>query len=103
MSVNGFNRILLLCISALAMSACKSSLEDSVGNFRTGVDTGIDPDNSPPTLTGSPEDLVFVGREFSFAPTAADPDGDPLTFTISNKPVWADFDFGLPAPSPDRD
>jgi hypothetical protein len=81
------------------MSACKSSLEDSVGNFRTGVDTGIDPDNSPPTLTGSPEDLVFVGREFSFAPTAADPDGDPLTFTISNKPVWADFDFGTGAMS----
>ncbi len=24
-------------------------------------------------------------------PVASDPDGDPLTFTITNKPVWAQF------------
>jgi hypothetical protein len=29
---------------------------------------------------------------YSFTPTASDPDGDALTFTIANKPAWATFD-----------
>ena len=34
---------------------------------------------------------VAVGAAYSFQPTAADPDGNPLTFTIQNKPAWATF------------
>jgi hypothetical protein len=32
-----------------------------------------------------------VGRTYSFRPTASDPNGDALTFSIRNKPVWASF------------
>ena len=32
-------------------------------------------------------------------PQASDPDGDPLSFTISNKPNWADFDNSTGEPS----
>jgi hypothetical protein len=33
-----------------------------------------------------------VGQPYSFKPTAEDADGDPLTFSIQNKPAWATFD-----------
>jgi hypothetical protein len=34
---------------------------------------------------------VLSGTAYSFQPTAADPDGDTLTFSIANKPSWATF------------
>jgi len=48
--------------------------------------------NSPPTISGNPPSQVLVGDSLDFAPTAADPDGDVLTFTIENLPAWASFD-----------
>ena len=50
------------------------------------------PSNRPPTISGSPPDSVEVGTNYSFLPTADDPDGDTLTFSISGLPVWAEFD-----------
>jgi hypothetical protein len=44
-----------------------------------------------------------VGRLYSFKPTATDADGDPLSFSVLNKPSWASFDtatgalFGTPS------
>jgi hypothetical protein len=32
-----------------------------------------------------------VGTAYSFTPTASDANGDPLTFSITNKPSWATF------------
>jgi hypothetical protein len=32
-----------------------------------------------------------VGSAYSLTPQAADPDGDTLAFSISNKPSWAEF------------
>jgi hypothetical protein len=54
---------------------------------RRGVST-----NQAPTIGGTPPTAVVVGTAYSFAPTASDPDGDPLTFTIRNRPSWAAFD-----------
>ncbi|HXS80505.1 MAG TPA: putative Ig domain-containing protein [Gammaproteobacteria bacterium] len=50
------------------------------------------PPNRAPTITGSPTTAVTVGTAYSFTPTASDPDGDTLTFGISNLPAWASFD-----------
>jgi hypothetical protein len=47
--------------------------------------------NHAPTISGSPATSVKVGSAYSFRPTAADADGDTLTFSISNKPSWATF------------
>ncbi len=44
-----------------------------------------------PTITGTPATSVTVGSAYSFTPTARDPNGDPLTFGIQNKPSWATF------------
>jgi hypothetical protein len=34
---------------------------------------------------------VTAGQAYSFRPTASDPDGQTLTFSIANKPIWANF------------
>ncbi len=47
--------------------------------------------NRAPTISGTPATTVNVGSAFDFRPTAADADGDALTFSIGNKPAWAAF------------
>lgn len=49
------------------------------------------PDNSPPTIGGTPAATVQVGQTYSFTPNASDPDGDRLTYSIVNRPTWATF------------
>lgn len=48
--------------------------------------------NAPPVISGAPATSVAPGSAYSFTPSAQDPNGDPLRFTISNKPAWASFD-----------
>ncbi len=48
--------------------------------------------NDAPTISGLPTLSVKQGTAYSFTPTAADVDGDPLTFGIVNLPAWAAFD-----------
>jgi hypothetical protein len=55
------------------------------------------PANRPPTISGTPPSAVTQGSAYSFTPTASDPDGNPLTFSIANKPVWATFNTGTGA------
>lgn len=47
--------------------------------------------NDPPTISGSPPTTVLQGQAYSFQPSASDPDGDVLVFTIQNRPTWASF------------
>src|SRR5881394_2830038 len=47
--------------------------------------------NRPPTISGTPATTATVGTAYSFTPTASDPDGDPLTFSITNRPAWTTF------------
>lgn len=46
---------------------------------------------SAPTIQGVAASSVVAGQSYSFQPTASDPDGDPLTFSVSNLPAWASF------------
>ena len=58
--------------------------------------------NSPPSISGSPQTAIKSGDSYTFQPIASDPDGDALSFSITNKPVWAQFNnntgrlFGQP-------
>ena len=47
--------------------------------------------NRAPVISGTPGTSVVQGTAYSFQPTASDPDGDPLTFSIANRPSWATF------------
>ncbi len=48
--------------------------------------------NLPPSITGAPASTVTEGQSYTFTPSASDPEGDPLTFSVSNLPDWASFD-----------
>ena len=75
------------------------SIVVSVSDGRTSVSlpafdvtvTGIPAANGAPTISGTPPTAAVAGEPYSFAPTADDPDGDALTFTIVNRPSWASF------------
>ncbi len=44
--------------------------------------------NNAPTISGDPLASVNVGDAYSFTPSASDADGDTLTFSIENAPIW---------------
>lgn len=48
--------------------------------------------NSAPVISGTPQTGVTAGTAYSFTPVSFDADDDTLTFRISNKPSWAEFD-----------
>ena len=57
---------------------------------RNGTQT-IGSENRAPTISGTPAASVEAGQAYSFTPTASDPDGDTLTYTVTNPPTWASF------------
>jgi hypothetical protein len=48
--------------------------------------------NNPPVLSGNYLTSLKVDDIYDYTPVASDSDGDTLTFTIQNKPSWADFE-----------
>ena len=73
-------------------------------NIRISVSDGVEHDALPafsiratsrnnvaPTISGTPATSVVVGTAYGFVPTASDANGDPLRFSISNKPVVGDL------------
>jgi hypothetical protein len=48
-------------------------------------------DNRPPVIEGLAKKSISLYNQFTFQPTASDIDGDDLTFSIQNKPSWAEF------------
>jgi hypothetical protein len=53
--------------------------------------------NQAPTISGTPSTAAKPGVQYAFQPTASDPNGDPLTFTIANRPTWATFNVSTGA------
>jgi hypothetical protein len=85
-------RVALVSTYAIAVLAgCSGSGDSGFADDTSGTPpTGTG--NQAPTISGDPPAAVMVGTEYSFTPVASDPDGDPLTFSIRNKPDWASFD-----------
>ena len=57
----------------------------------TIIVNAIEPSNTAPTISGSPSTSATEGNLYVFQPSAFDANGDTLTFSISNRPVWASF------------
>jgi Putative Ig domain len=45
----------------------------------------------PPVISGTPPTKVMAGSGYTFQPTASDPAGKLLSFSVQNKPAWAGF------------
>lgn len=91
----------LACLSLAACGGYDETLE---------YESGGDPPppaqvvNSPPVVQGDPPDGTAVGVSWHFVPEAADPDADPLQYSVENAPPWATFDpaTGLLIGTPDE-
>ncbi|MCM2311705.1 MAG: putative Ig domain-containing protein [Steroidobacteraceae bacterium] len=44
--------------------------------------------NAAPSISGTPVTSVGEGKAYAFQPTASDPEGDALSFSVANAPVW---------------
>jgi hypothetical protein len=74
--------------SGIIITASDGSLTASLPAFAITVQAA----NGAPTISGTPSTTVTAGQSYSFVPTASDPDGQTLTFSIAGKPAWAIFD-----------
>jgi hypothetical protein len=75
-------------LTALSVTLLATACGGGGGDASTGQQTG----NQTPTISGSPPTTATVGTAYSFTPTASDPDGDTMTFSVTNKPAWMTFD-----------
>lgn len=78
----------LVALALAVLSGCGGG-GDSGGTPQTG--SGGPTGNAPPTIQGQPSASVQAGQAYSFQPSASDPNGDPLTFSVTNLPDWASF------------
>lgn len=90
--------------SNIVISASSSSSSSKMPPFSITVTQKSTTPSGPPTISGIPSPTtISVGSAFNFQPTASDPAGRKLTFSVSNKPAWASFDtssgrlFGTPS------
>ncbi len=77
-----------LIVIALLVAGCGGGGGDSEtasAPQNPGPGTG----NAAPTIQGQPTSSVVAGQAYNFRPTAADANGDTLTFTATNLPGWA--------------
>ena len=90
MDTRHFRALLIMLLSA-AMGGCLTSEESDTDNPGGGVN-GSQSGNSAPTISNTPDTAVMTGDTYSFTPSASDPDGDILSFSVTNLPRWANFD-----------
>jgi hypothetical protein len=75
--------------SDIVISVTDGEHTASLSSFSISVGDAV---NSPPVISGTPDPEAMVSEQYDFAPSASDPDGDPLTFSVANQPAWASFD-----------
>ena len=80
MQISG-KHLVLIALSTFALAGCGG---DEIESANGSV-------NTPPVITGTPATTHSAGSAYSFTPSATDPDGDSLTFTVTNLPSWASF------------
>jgi hypothetical protein len=73
--------------SSIRISVSDGSVSASTGPFSITVNNT----NDAPVISGSPTASVEENNPYSFQPSASDPDGDNLVFSITGRPYWASF------------
>ena len=78
-----FSDILIRVSDGISFAALPVFSIDVTGTAGSG--------NTAPKISGTPLKSINAASAYSFQPTASDVNGDPLTFSISNRPSWASF------------
>jgi len=74
--------------SRITITVTDGTANASLASFTIQV---VTPANRAPTISGTPLLSINVLAAYSFQPSASDPDGNTLTFSIQNRPAWATF------------
>lgn len=88
--------------SSISIKVSDGKWVATLPSFAITVTTPVTASN-PPVITGAPVVSALAGQPYSFRANATDSDGNPLKFSIQNKPGWATFDtstgtlYGTPA------
>lgn len=77
--------------SDIVISVSDGKIKRSLSAFSITVNAVQTTNNAAPIISGTPTDKVSENSNYVFQPSASDPDGDSLTFAISNRPTWASF------------
>jgi len=77
----------------ITITATDGTDTGSVGPFviRVDAETPAVTTGLPPVISGMPVTAITSGQAYAFQPVAVDAAGNPLTFAITNCPVWATF------------
>jgi Putative Ig domain len=83
----------------ITISVSDGEATASLGTFRIKVKSknipppapAPSPTNQAPSISGVPATTVQATTAYTFTPTARDPEGQTLTYSIANKPGWASF------------
>ena len=86
---NTMRNALIVMLAGSLLCGCLSDGDSS--SLLNEPDASDPSGNSSPIISGNPPPAVVVNEMYDFTPNAYDPDGDSLTFTITNKPNWASF------------
>jgi len=78
--------------SNILITASSATSSARMPQFTIVVSTTVSSGGAP-TISGKPaSSVISVGSAFNFQPTASDPAGRKLTFSLDTKPSWAAFD-----------
>jgi hypothetical protein len=88
MAIKGIANSVLIIVTTVLLSGCPGSSGSPGGS---GSADGVG-GNEAPQIGGSPQLVAVMSDVYAFEPAAVDEDGDTLSFSIRNKPVWATFD-----------
>jgi large repetitive protein len=87
-------RIVLGLLLAVSLAACNdngNSTSSSSPNAAPVAPNEVPPAMDKPVISGTPPARAVTGQAYSFQPTAKDPLGRALTFSVANAPKWAAF------------
>ncbi|MBC7984355.1 MAG: hypothetical protein H7Y02_10930 [Candidatus Obscuribacterales bacterium] len=80
---------LLLVVASLAGCASDSGKDSAAPAVAPPTQPGTQPPSGTPVISGTPVMSVQATTNYAFQPTASDPDGNALAYSIANRPTWA--------------
>ena len=81
-------RIVLGLLLAVSLTACNDDGNSTSTSSPSSTPAGV---KDVPVISGTAPATAVVGQAYSFQPTASDPMGSALTFSVANAPKWAAF------------
>lgn len=83
-----FQTVFVPVAVSLLLGGCLTGKSGFSGN----EDEATSSANNAPSISGTPPRRVDISQAYSFTPRASDPDGDQLSFKVTERPRWLKFD-----------